>query len=74
MDSHHLDDALRAANADACPCGEPGDRKGATARKGGPQMECLSRDLRGEGAPRGLSERSLSVLNALADLSSRRRR
>ena len=49
MQPHQFNDALWAAIADACPCGEPGGREGAAAGEGRAQVAGLSRDLHGQG-------------------------
>ena len=44
----YFNDALWAAIADACPCGEPGDGESAAAREGRAQVAGVSRDLHGQ--------------------------
>src|SRR5277367_6529835 len=65
----YRNDALWAAIADACPCGEPGGGEGAAARKGRAQVAGVSRDLYGEAEGRRFRTRTRRPRRA-AQLSS----
>src|SRR5258708_39096084 len=54
-------DALRAAIADACPCGKPARGHGATTRKGRAQMEYFPRHLYATAAPWGVDALAFPV-------------
>ena len=65
MELHHINDALRAAIADACPCGDP-DRRVHRGRLRRSSTSGRSSSAICTARPSlGVSERALSVLNAL---------